>query len=377
MLNAGQILKTISQQSHKDTQNDSAMAAFVNWLSHNCDSHELITAELLNRFFQNCLEYPHWQKNKQTLGDELRYFLEAICLHQNETFDSSEVVWPVEMQIIELERLPDWVDAINSYLTFQYLSREKFRLLHDEALGQLLAIVLKSNGEVSVRQFSRKFFIRNGALTPLREDYEVHYNSNFDLREEVSHKIETTPFTTARFQNLQGELFGSIARGYFFQKHVELNATPLSSAPRLFYTLKRLEQHFIKRESDPFYQNLIETTEHGIKMLRIGDEHALDKAPDWLSQAQNALEYVFIGDKLLSLLVRDLQYTMAGRVSHKATTTAGKQEFQQKDAKAWSPLKTSSPSSTTISKTPTKNPQPQLHPVSSRRSLGPKSDLTN
>jgi hypothetical protein len=371
MLNAGQILKTISQQTTKDAQSDSAMAAFVNWLAHSCEPEELVTAELLNRFFQNCLEYPHWQKAKKTLGDEVRYFLEAICLHQNEVFDFADVIWPLEMQIIELERLPDWVDAINAYLTFQYLNHEKFRLLFDEALQQILAIVLKPNGELSVRQFSRKFFVRNGSLTPLREDFEVHYNAHFDLREDVSQKVETSPFTTARFQMLDNELFGSIARGYFFQKYAELNGTSISSSPRLFYTLKRLEQHFIKRESDPFYQAVIEAIEHGIKMLRIGDEEALQKAPDWLSQGQNALEYVFIGDKLLSLLVRDLQYTMAGRVPHKATATAVKQELQQKDAKAWSPIQPN-----TITKTSTTS-NSQARPASPRRPLGPRSDLTN
>ncbi len=334
MLNAGRILKSISPSSYEfsesvttDPADIGSVAAFLSWLSYSCDTQDLMTAELLSQFFQECMEYPHWQQKKKSLGEEVRHFLEAICLHQDEVFDFSDVMWPGQMQIIELEHLPDWVDVVSSYLTSQHHSQEKFRLIHDEGAQRLIAVVLKTNGEISIRQFSRKFSVRNGALAPLREDLELHYNSRLEFKNEVAQKIETAPFTTARFLAQDGQLFGTVARGYFFQKLNSFSGIDLSSSPKLFYTIRRLEQHFIKRESDPFYQAIVDGTEHCIRMLKIGDDEFLQKAPDVLSQAQNALEHVFIGDKLLSLLVRDLQYTMAGSpVVNLPKTTAVKQK---------------------------------------------------
>jgi len=352
MLNAGRILKSISPSSYQSSEliaeidqnltQDSgnqfgSVAAFLSWLSYSCESEDLLTAEILNQFFQESMDFPHWQQKRATLGEEIRHFLEAICVHQDEVFDFTDVLWPSQMQIIELELMNNWIDAVSSYLTTQYLGQEKFRLIHEEASQKLIAVVLHASGEISVRQFSKKFFVRNGALTPLREDLELHYNSRLELRSDQAQKIETAPFTTARFLVQDQQLFGTVARGYFFQKLHSFSGIDLTSSPKLFYTVRRLEQHFLKRESDPFYQSIVDGTEHCIRMLKIGDDEFIQRAPDVLSQAQNAMEYVFIGDKLLSLLVRDLQYTMAGRSfeinearpvagSHKTTAVKQKEE---------------------------------------------------
>ncbi len=351
MLNAGRILKSISQTSYQYSQTSpeatsdlGSVAAFLSWLAYSCDPEDLLTPELLSQFFQECLEYPHWQQQRKPLSEEVRHFLEAICLQQDELFNFSEVLWPTRIQIIEIEQLPDWTDAVSSYLTAQYRTQEKFRLIHDESTQKLIALVLKNNGELSVRQFNRKFFIRDGALIPLREDLELHYSSHLELRNDVPQKIETAPFTTARFLVQNQQLFGTIARGYFFQKMNSFSGIELTSTPKLFYTIRRLEQHFIKRESDPFYQATVDSTEHCVRMLKIGDDEYIQKAPDVLSHAQNALEYVFIGDKLLSLLVRDLQYTMAGRSqelqSIKPVTALPKTTaVKQKEEQIWSPNK--------------------------------------
>jgi len=322
MLNAGRILKSISQP--KD--GEAPISTFINWLAYSCEAEDLMTPELISTFFQECLDYPHWQQNSRVLGEEVRYLLETLCQQIGEVVNFEEVLMPARLQVVEIEHLSDWVDAVNGYLTAQHAA-DKFRLLHDEALQKIIAVILKNDGRLSVRQFSRKFFIRNGALTPLREDLALHYDPHFDLQPGVPQKIEIGPYMTARFLSENGAPFGTIARGYFFQKFQALNGAELDRSPRLFYTLKRLEQHFLKRESDPFYQELVDSIEHSIRLMKIGDDGAIERSPDLLSQAQNALEHVFIGDKLLSLLVRDLQYTMAGR----------KPVARKKDEKAWSP----------------------------------------
>jgi hypothetical protein len=263
------------------------------------------------------LNFPHWEQHKVELSNSIRELIEVICLHYDELFDFANLEWPTETQIIEIEHLPQWVDILNSHLTAQYKSGEKFRLLHDESLQKMLAVILSPNGKVKVREFNRKFTIQNGALAPLRQDLQVSYNSRLELEPNCLQKLEVGPHMTMTFDldenSNNGSVHGSVSRGYLLQKHQVLAGEPVESYGRLLLTLKRYEQHFVRRESDPFYQGLIQAVEHGLQLLRLMDPTAIQHAPELLARAQNALENVYIGDKLLTLLTRDLQNSMVGK----------------------------------------------------------------
>jgi hypothetical protein len=71
-----------------------------------------------------------------------------------------------------------------------------------------------------------------------------------------------------------------------------------------------MEGHFLKKESNPFFVGLVAELEKHIQLLRLGDQGAVAESADLVARAQNALEYVFGSDKLLSLLIRDLQNTL-------------------------------------------------------------------
>ena len=98
---------------------------------HNTEDH-------LQSFFFECLNFPHWEQHKTELSNSIRELIEVICLHYDELFDFENLEWPTETQVIEVEQLPQWVDILNSHLTTQYRSGEKFRLLHDESLQKML-----------------------------------------------------------------------------------------------------------------------------------------------------------------------------------------------------------------------------------------------
>jgi hypothetical protein len=105
-------------------------------------------------------------------------------------------------------------------------------------------------------------------------------------------------------------LAGAVFRGHSFQLQHSFIQAQASQLPNLFWALKRAEQHFLSRESDPFYQNLLTTIEAATLSIRIGEVGSTEKGVDAMAQAQNALESVFVGDKLLALLIRDLQHTL-------------------------------------------------------------------
>ena len=330
MLTAGQVLKLVS---HQGGQNPTAV--FLNWLAYAGQADQLLTPEILNNFFQDALEYPHWQQNRRALADEIRRLVESLCKHEEVLFDFSEVLWPTLIEVIEIQNLKNWVDAVNAFLTSQCRGGERFRIVHDEALQRLIAIVLFPQGHLQIREFTKKFFIREGQLAPLREDLLLHFTQDLELEEDCVQKISTGSFTSTRFILRNQKLFGATVRGLSFQTQHSLEGQEMAEVAKLFYTIKRLEQHFVKRDSNPFYLQTIESLEHCIRMLRLKDEEFIRKAPEILAQSQNAHDYVFVGDKLLGLLLRDLQHTMSEPSNPKseALTTAVK----QKEEIAWNP----------------------------------------
>ena len=325
MLSVGQVLKSVSTPARSPGEGAiaSVATAWINWLSAFCDPSDLLAPELVNGFFQDCLQFPHWQQNCKSLGDQIQRILENQCLQWDEIFEFQSVVWPQDLQWIEIRKTQDWLDVLQNHLRSEpgLKNETGLRFLHDSQLQKILALQLMGDGGISLREFNRQFFISEGVLQPLRSDLQISFDSRLNLKENIPHKIDCGPFMTARFtiESLtpRSVVYGCLTRGFDFANYQDLDGVPLETNPKLFYTLKRLEQHFLKRETNPFYTSVINSVEHCLRLLELKDETARNQAPQILSLAQNAVDYVFTEDKLLHLLIRDLQHTMSAKYPSK------------------------------------------------------------
>ncbi|HEY8271007.1 MAG TPA: hypothetical protein VIG33_08965, partial [Pseudobdellovibrionaceae bacterium] len=162
---------------------------------------------------------------------------------------------------------------------------------------------------LTVRVFDKKFTIRDGHLEPLRKDLALYYTGNLELSPEHKQKIEVAPYITAEFRVKNDKVHGTLLRGYVYQKLLEFKGESLKEQTRLLYPIKRIEQFFVDRRTDPYYQDLISQLERTLALIQQGDREALNWSSMILNQAETALENVFTGDKLLTLLVRDLRHT--------------------------------------------------------------------
>ncbi|MFN7729512.1 MAG: hypothetical protein ACK5P7_10190 [Bdellovibrio sp.] len=308
MQNVGSVLKYISSQKF---QLSPGLLTFHNYLQHLHQEDESWSPSILTHFFNDCLQYPHWMQNRVSLTEDLQQCLQQYQLNNQVLLGLDHVRWPIETQVIEVENKRDFADLINSYLTFQYKKAgSKFRLVH-ESEKIIFAVVLHPDRSLTIRQFDRKFTLREGHLEPLRTDLEVHYDSELNLEPDLPYKLEVAPFVTCRFMVTGSLVSANLVRGYICQKFHEFKLAPIDSYPRLFYTLKRIEQTFLRRESDPFYVQLSQDLERTLNLLRHGETLDPAKVTDLQVRSQNALEYVFHGDKLLRLLLRDLENQMA------------------------------------------------------------------
>lgn len=368
MLKVAPLIKYLSENNPQLTP---ARLTFYNYLSHLVEPDGSITDELIENFFSTSLDYAHWQQNKPQLGREVHQILELYSKNTNSFIDLSGIRWPHETQIVEIESLQDLTDAAQCYLNSIYKKGEKYRLLLDQD-KKLLAVVLSPDQSVCVRYFDKKMIIRHGQLEPLRKDLCLYYSANLELDPEKVQKLEIAPFVTAQFQVTAQGLRGALVRGYVCQKFFDLRGENLAAHPKLFYAVKRMEQHFVNRETDPFYQENVSALEKAIELVKQEDPEALESGMDMLAKAQNALENVFMGDKLLGLLLRDLQHTLANYKQRAQTRTVV--TIDRKADEIWnSTPKTTSSTNMTNPMNSTKNPPLKLQ----NRILERKFDLTN
>ena len=307
----GQLLKYLTVIN---PQTSSTRLAFYNFLNHFYRAEQLFTAQVLNTFISHALEYPHWQQNKSAFGKELQQLIENFFENVSGRSGVStalveefkEVIWPQNLQIVDLDSALDFSEAVYNTMNIEYSKGEKFRLIAD-GLKKIHAVILFPHGQVRVRTFDRKMAIRRGILEPLRLDYSLAYDSTLRLSEAVAHKIELAPYTSAQFEIIEGQVVGSAVRGYLFQKFQDYRGGQLEEHSKLFYSIKRQEQFFVDRQTDGYYQGLVDSLERISNLVKLDHPEGRNEAPGLILRVESALEQVFIGDKLLSLLVRDLQ----------------------------------------------------------------------
>ncbi len=288
-------------------QNTPARLAFYNFLRHFQFATDELTPQVLNTFFSHTLEYPHWETNKIPLSKEVQLLMESFARFHKLDFDFSSVRFPQNVQLIELLSFNDLLEVTSQYARSITSEEDKFRIIPDQG-RKVILVTLKADQSVDVAVFDKKFVIRNGQLEPLRVDLKLSYDSNLELKENKLHILEIAPYLMAQFTIKGGRPQGALLRGYVFQKYQELNDLFMEEQIKLFLPLKRLEQIFIDKQSDPYYLNLIGQLSEAPTHLRQGDLASEKIARRVLDRAELAYKEIFIGDKMLAGLIKDLRH---------------------------------------------------------------------
>lgn len=306
MLKVGQLIKFVAQLNPQNTPTRLSFYNFLNGFPH---PEEELSADLIEMFFAYCMDYPHWASNKQQVGHEVQFLLEHFNSFYQQKFDLSSVRFPQTQQLIEIEHVSDLLGLVSAHIKTLCGENDKFRVLPDQN-KRAVAIILRADKSLEIRTFDRKFVIRDGKMEPLRKDLVLYYTPALELSPDHTHKLEVAPYITGQFTILNDRVTGSLLRGYVFQKLQELKNEPLQEQTRLLFPIKRLEQFFVDRRSDPYYQDLIAQLERTAALAQQGDQEAVKWANVVLSKAETALDNVFMGDKLMTLLVRDLRHAV-------------------------------------------------------------------
>ncbi len=325
MIKVGQLLKFLNEINPQTTP---IRLALFNYLKSFHQLDEVLTPEIFDQFFKLCLNDPHWLRNKTQLGQEIRVLLKNFNDFFQGRFNIDSIRFPETCQVIEIENFNDVFDAATSYAAELVSEGEQYRIINDQN-KRVIILILRQDRSLEVRPLDRKFTLRKGKLEPLRNDLVLFYTPELELSPHHTHRFEVAPHMVTQFEVQGDRLFGLISRGYVFQKYQVFQGEKLHEISRLFWPLKRLEQFFILRSSDPFYTDITQKLEKIKLHWPMNDPQWMQVLPVLLNQADMALEHIYIGDNQLDSLIKDVKKITLIETSEKCLKISPKQNSQR------------------------------------------------
>ena len=151
---------------------------------------------------------------------------------------------------------------------------------------------------------------REGELEPLNMLCQLHYAPDLSLELQKVQYVEVAPNVFGRFMILGQGVHGHLIRGYVLQKAEEFRGGGVREHSTLYYSIKKLEQHFVDRKTDPTYTELTQIMEKAVELLNVGHPEAVAFAQAALERGEMALESIFPNDNMIRLLTQTLRSTM-------------------------------------------------------------------
>ena len=290
---------------------DAARLSFYQYLKNLCDATELVNAELVNRFYVRALGFTHWQENKAALFNETEAALQHFQDTAGQVLPLQGLMRATDLQVIAVENLRNLEVIVQKHLESTSTPYDRVRVLR-EGDSRVIAITLQGDRSLKITSYPRALILSEGVLAPLHTENSLYYTPDLQMSPLMIQQIEVGPHSSARFHTGVEGLRGSFVRGYTFQKFGSIDGGGLNRYPLLFYPLKRLEQFFVDRKSDPMYLELTSTLEKALEMLGQGvTPDTFRFAHAALERGRLALDHIFPDDKFARLLINNLEKTLA------------------------------------------------------------------
>ena len=289
---------------------DAARLAFYHYLKNLCEPMEPVTPELMNRFFARALLHAHWQENKAALFEEALLAVAHYLDTYKESATFNGVLRPSDIQAIPVENVSNLQRLIVKWLEKQLTPLDQFRVVA-EGDAHAVAIVLMADRSLRAAVFPSTVALQDGEIYPLCTDFGLIYGQELQLDPRHVFHLEVGPHMAARFRMGPDGCAGIFVRGYTFQKYGVMEGGGLQRYPTLYYPLKRLEQFFVNRKTDPMYLELVSLLEKALELLSEGHPEAVTFGTKALERGRLALERIFPDDKMTRLLIENLEKTLA------------------------------------------------------------------
>lgn len=297
---------------------DAARLAFYHFLKNMCEPGEPLSTATLDRFFRRAMTHAHWVENKTALFNEVANCLQHFSNQNSEPIPLPPFATAAELQIIRAESFRTVERVVEDWIQTQQGPTDQVKILRDHANpsrpdsdDRLIVCKLNLDRALSVYTFDRFLALREGRLEPLIDDMVIHYTTELAIDSHRFSQIEIAPHTIARFKNdstvATPGIRGLAVRGFTFQKSASFDGGDLHRHALLFYPLKRIEQFFVNRQTDPLYIELTGLLEKASDLLSQKHPESVRFAEAAMERGRLAFDQVFVDDRLLRLLLENLE----------------------------------------------------------------------
>ncbi len=288
-------------------QNSASRLALYNYTKNFLDLSATFTADTLDRFYRSCLVHEYWRREAKELAHETQNLFQKFCEEYQLPY---QILHPVDkMQVIKVENEKDIQDVCQNFLSRHNLLKTT-TMIHDG--DQIILVQLLRENNIKVHVFENSFLIRNGFIEPLCYDQNVIYNSGLEMESETAHNIKIMPQILAQFKYSQNRIEVNYIQGPYFKKIRAHIFDKLIDDKQLYFTLKKLERHFVDRNSDPIYLETVSKLEEALYLLEAHGEKAYEFALKALEIGNNYYKHAFPDDKMLGQLLNDLRFYLKG-----------------------------------------------------------------
>lgn len=287
---------------------DAARLAFYHFLKNMCDPGEPLSTATLDRFFRRSMTHSHWVENKSALFSEVASSLQHFSNQTGEALPLPPFALPSDLQVVHAESFRTLERVVETWIHRNQSPTDQIKILRDQE-EKLIVCRLAIDRSLSVHIFDRWLALIDGQLAPLSDDMVVHYTPELAIDSTRNSQIEIARHTVARFKNEPGGsgLRGVAVRGFTYQKMGAFEGGELHRHPTLFYPLKRIEQFFVNRATDPMYIELTSLLEKASDLLSQKHPESLRFAEAAMERGRLAFQQVFVEDRLLRLLLENLE----------------------------------------------------------------------
>jgi hypothetical protein len=311
-----------------DPNQDTARLCLFNYLENLCEPEEPLSPELFNRFFYRALTFAQWRENQNRLFEEVNWLLLHFFESHAPSWDWERVIHADQLQAFEVKSPRNLEALVRGFLESQLKPEDRFRVFtQTEPVLSAVAVILRSDGSLKIFTIPALGALIEGEAFPLCTDFSLHYESDLSLSTHHIQQLDVGPsggggigssaITVARFrQHEGGHCTGALIRGYTFQKYAVIDGGALHRYPLVFYPLKRLEQYFINRKTDPMYLELTGMLEKASQLIHADHPEALSYASAALDRGRLLLENIFPEDQMGRLLINNLERILASPSSN-------------------------------------------------------------
>lgn len=267
---------------------------------------DLLTEKNIVRVFKNLMMFPHWRSKKQELASSFERNFKQYLQEEgikNFTYPNLD-----DFQIIKIESTTNLSKMLEDFYSKEY-PQAKVRCT--KFTGGYLVICLQGNGEISIHHCNDEFSLIDGELTPLMDNYALHYDENLQLKEDRKQQILLKPFRRVNLLKMGETWRLNETQGYSVKNLIPKQINSIEELPELFYHVKSMESRFIHKSSDPLYLSVTRDLELCIEKLAENSEIYKEEALKTYQKARNAFENIFPDDRLLHLLLKELAMVIA------------------------------------------------------------------